>query len=368
MKKSLFSTAVLLCTVSFNQGMASNFDSQNVEQQVDHARRVVRITTTIEIPFDACMPNRAKRCNRPKVDLSNATQSLLSKKAIPQALADSLLDISSKASAKEKSVGAAVLQLLIELTKNLKVAMPEASIRENDSKAQSVFGIAPEAIAREAAEAEAAKIEARKAESEAKAAKVAADDAVKKSAIDATVKAREAAAKAAEAASLMTKAIGSVAVLNTAAMGMLKTAGSPLSYVETPPTTAVALSVRDVLTVHFYTLTPEGKTNILKAKYDNIMSSYANAPLTSIVTQAEILIKSLRDQGAFYTDITQYLSSRVKDVQVKLAGIRLGLDPASAEQQTRKDLIVSAIAYNAVAAIMDATPFVVDNYTAYPKA
>ncbi len=243
---------------------------------------------------------------------------------------------------------------------------------EDDSKDQPVFGVLPREIAREAADAEAAKNAAKTAEVEAKVAEKAAADAKEKRAADIGAKELDALVKRARAERLMTKATSSVAVLNTAAVDMLKTAGSPLTYEETQPTTAIASRVREALTAHFDTLPPDRRKNLLDEKCDNIMSSYANAPLTSIVTQAEIVMKTLRDQGASFGYIADYFSTRVKDVQTKLASRALGLDGRSVlspdmvayTEQTKRDLIISAMAYNAAAEITGAKLLKVNNYIA----
>lgn len=313
MKKSLFSTAALLCAVSFNALQASHSNPYEMSQESARQPRCIRVIT--EIPVEMAgfvMPRHS--CEQ--ASLPSASEQ---KKSDTKALVENLLDSSAKKSTKEEPLMESVLQLLIALTKNLKIVpsvddtTPTSNNTEylpdpdfDSTETAGTFGViggvtAEVAAAREeaAAKAKAAEIARLEAEdAEAKAAKAA-----KEKASDAAVKARDAAA-AREAATRL-RGVAEVAAGAVDARAAEAVAAGKPAFTYTEPTLSGAnAKAADLMSKKFAKFPESTKTERLTSAVTDVLdTNAAESKLSTNVAKANSVLESLRGTGATYADI-----------------------------------------------------------------
>ncbi|MEI6627879.1 MAG: hypothetical protein WCN27_00515, partial [Alphaproteobacteria bacterium] len=195
MKKSLFSTAALLCAVSFNALQASHGNPYRMGPEDLREPGYIRVITEIPVNIAGFMMPRHS-CEQ--AGLSGASES---KKSDTKALVESLLDSSTKKSTKDERFVESVLQLLIALTKNLKIVDDDSVSSSAKPYVQPTFGItSAEEFAKRMEEAKKAAEEARAAQEEA----IKAADEVKKAR---TAEEQKAKARGAEAVKVLADAL-----------------------------------------------------------------------------------------------------------------------------------------------------------------
>ncbi len=301
----IFSTAALLCAVSFIPLHASVTDgnTHGLIQESTRNSRCIRVITEIPVGMlgsDVSHQSMASRCVRCEhACLPSASESCPSKKAGSQSLIESLLASSGGKCSTETPFAASVLQLLIELTKNLKVAPPEGDPENGPTFGAGATGggrVAPHELT--------------------KAVETARD--VAKTANEAATKAREAAnadnlkteeknrriaiAKAAE--EIAKNALKDVDTASKAALAE----GQPAFLLEEPTLTRPEKVVYDRKQAFF---NADGrKVEKIKMLQDVVnfeWPSLRDKDSLSDTARASALLKALRKIGAPYPKITEYL-------------------------------------------------------------
>ena len=239
MKKSLFSTAALLCAVSFNALQASHSNPYEMGQENSRQNRCIRVITEIPVEMAGFMPRHS------------CEQSVLPgvsdpKKSDTKALVESLLDSSTKKSTKDEPFVESVLQLLLALMKNLKVVptvddtIPTSNNLEylpdpdfDGTETSGTFGVIG-GVTEEVAKAREEAAAKAKAYSAAEDAATAAEDAARKAKeSEKAAKEAEARTAAAKAARLRATAETAVGVVDAKAAEAVK-AGQPVFTYEEP--------------------------------------------------------------------------------------------------------------------------------------
>ncbi len=268
----IFSTAALLCAVSFTPSQAC--DGKNpygISQERERNNRCIRVITEIPVGvLDSGMPHHG-RCDHEV--LPSASKSCPSKKSGSQSLIESLL-ASSGACSKNEGIEA-VLKCLIELTKNLKVAPPAGD-------SESVFGVGPTGGGRVAVEVPKAVTDAKKMVETARLEHANArnePDAVKKAArLNEAVKNRDKAVKA----------------LNTATVEAA-TRGEPAFVIEVEPLTERKALAAMIIADHFKKLSPTEQTIHLDYALRWFDPEAAEASTYDVI--AKSLLKMLISEG-----------------------------------------------------------------------
>ena len=301
----IFKSAALLCAVSFIPLQASDCANlYGINQESARNNRCIRVITEIPVEIlDSSMPHHG-RCEY--AVLPSASECLRY----------------SSGACQEKNIGA-VLQYLIELTKNLKVASA-------DVEPKSAFGIGgvvppphPLTAAVEVAKVRAADA-AKKAIAAEKAAKVAekeANDLLLSSrtgedyAIYWAEKEKKATAAREAAEWLMGNATKAVATANATAAKAIA-AGQPAFVYEEPAPSSIAgtMLANTAKENHFKTLAPDPKKiskpaiTYLQTAVNGVMSlpEVVN-PLRTNVDITERVLSALRGAGAPLPDIFKYL-------------------------------------------------------------
>ncbi len=337
MKKSLFSTATLLCAVSFNALQASHDNPYEISQERTRQNRCIRVITEIPVEMAGFMMPRHS-CEQ--AGLPSASEP---KKADTKALVESLLDSSVKKSKKDEPFMESVLQMLIALTKNLKVVPPADDTTSTPNNMEYLpdpdFDGTEETFGIGVAEA----IKAREAEAKAKAAATEAEEVAKKAKASekATkeIEAREAAANAIrlrgladEAAKVVNARGADVKALDDASAGK-----PPLVYKE-PTRSGAARTAATMMDKKYASdrMTYSSRMKALDAAAkDTFDTSKARDPLTTNVELADELLKQLRGTGAqpvvpggAILDIKSYLESNPAGITPGVRAIALAALPA----------------------------------------
>ena len=309
----IFKSAALLCAVSFTPSQASDCGNPyGINQERERNNRFIRVITEIPVGMLDSDVSHHGRCEY--AGLPSASEGCPSKKAGTQSLIESLLASSGSKCSTETPFAASVLQLLIELTKNLKVA----SAGDSENGPTFGFGGRPGV-----AEANAAKIKAINDAKYAWDAAKKADDAKKiaenyyeseirrnapnlaKTEATMRIKAREA-----EVARINAEKLGGIAEAASVKLENIKAAElvnadePPLVYKDDRTTESRGRGAES----YFVGLEGYKKVGNLHDAANGVIDLYRANPSITNVEIAYNVLKALRLKGARYEDIRNYWS------------------------------------------------------------
>ena len=303
----IFSTAALLCAVSFTPSQASDgTNPYGINQERERNNRFIRVITEIPVGMlDSDVSHRG-RCEY--AGLPSASECIVPKKAGPQSPIESLLATSGGKCSTDTPFAASVLKLLIELTKSLKVAPSAGDSLSIPAKpsflgdpeygpASAVFGVGGRTVPVEVTKAR--ETAARLIE-EAKKAKRAETLVAKKAAMDAVI------------------------ALNNAAAEAVKAKQPPFVYEDPILTGRIEVFAKK----KFEALKSRKDTTAIKNLLDTTVNFAINTdaaihPFSTDIAIANTLLSELRKAGAEFGDIRTYLQTNPLSITPAIRAIAL---------------------------------------------